>query len=178
MKRMSILARDGLTRSQQLVVNGRAEACFGSEAGVLMQGSLLERPRSTDEVLVGGVYAVTLRYLGGYVPNDPKEHDISMAIFRGGHAQPRVLVAAAMVTRRVSLNQVEVRLDSRVMLSYGSGPRFSLDRYILHKDGDVRYWDGQYSSGEVPDGDVCEWTLPPRWEFTQFPVLPSVVEGV
>ncbi len=117
-----------------------------------------------------------------YHAPDPKEHDIAEAVFKGGHPQPRILVAAAMATRRISVNQVEVLLDTPVMLSYGSGPRCRLDRYILHTDGCVRYWESQLKHGadnKEKEDVVCEWDRrTPRWEFTSFPVLPSVVEGI
>ena len=192
--RMSFLCRQGLVRSQQLALNERAKLYFGQRA--LLDGNLLKPPTPDEQdgtefsrsLLVGGVYGLTLHYMGKYVPPFPKDHDISMHTFMGGHAQPHVLVTPAMVTRRLSINQVEVLLDTRVSLSYGgNGPRSELDRYILHKDGSVRFWQSKttHRNAELDidyDTDVVsEWydeCTRPRWEYTRFPVLPSVVYGV
>ena len=93
-----------------------------------------------------------------------------------------------MVTSRLSINQVEVLLDTPVSLSYGgSGPRSELDRYILHKDGSVRFWRSKLTHDnarldiDYNTDEVCEWNddyCRPHWEYTRFPVLPSVVYGV
>ena len=191
--RMSFLCRQGLVRSQQLALNERAKLYFGQRA--LLDGALLKPPTPDEQdgtefsrsLLVGGVYGLTLHYMGKYVPPSPQDHDISMHIFMGGHAQPPVLVTPAMVTRRLSINQVEVLLDTRVSLSYGNGPCSELDRYILHKDGSVRFWQSKttHSNAEFDidyDTDVvsewCDNFTRPRWEYTRFPVLPSVVYGV
>ena len=191
---MSLLCRQGLVRSQQLALDARAKLYFGQRA--LLDGALLEPPTPTEQqqqdgtefsrsLLVGGVYGLTLRYMGTYVPPSPQEHDISMQIFMGGHGQPHVLVTPAMVTRRLSTHDaVEVLLDTRVSLSYGDGPRSELDRYILHQDGRMLFWQSKlkHANAEL-DIDyntdvVCEWhneCTRPRWEYTRFPVLPSVV---
>jgi hypothetical protein len=191
-KRMCFFSRLGLLQSQQLALDTRAMECFGSRA-LLNGGSLLEPPNdkelaATDfgsALLVGGVYAITLRYTGGYVPPKPRDHDIVVATFKGGHAQEHVHVTPALVTRRISINQVEVLIDDLVRLSYGSGPMGALDRYILHRDGCVRYWKSKLHSDNLDSDvdyatdEVCEWlSCIPRWEFTRFPVLPSVVHGV
>ena len=189
-----IFGRPGLLRTQQLTLDARAKVYYGQPTfSALLDGALLEPPstKQQDEMdfchtlLVGGVYPITLSYFGGYTPPEPKDHDISQATFMGGHAQPHVLVTAAMVTRRISINQVEVRLDTPVMLGSGSGPRTRLDRYILHRDGSVRYWQSKLTyDNALHDIDygtdvVCEYnTLCPCWEYTHFPVLPSVVFGV
>ena len=191
-----IFARGGLVRTQQQTLDARAKVYFGPPAfSALLDGALLEPPSATQQgetdfchtLLVGGVYPITLNYFGGYVPLEPRDHDISQAIFMGGHPQPHVLVTTAMVTRRISINQVEVCLDTPVRLGYGSGPRTQLDRFILHKDGCVRYWQSKLTyDNALRDIDydtdvVCEYSTPalcPRWEYTLFPVLPSVVVGV
>ena len=191
--RMHLFGRQGLMRSQQLALDDRAKLYFGQHA--LLDGALLEKPTANEQdgtefsrsLLVGGVYGLTLHYMGKYVPPLPQEHDISVCTFMGGHPQPHVLVTPAMVTRRLSINQVEVLLDTRVSLSYGNGPRSELDRYILHKDGSVRFWQSKTTHANAErdidyDTDVvCEWSnecTRPRWEYTRFPVLPSVVHGV
>ena len=191
--RMYIFGRLGLVRSQQLALDDRAKLYFGQHA--LLDGALLEKPTANEQdgtefsrsLLVGGVYGLTLHYTGKYVPPSPQEHDFSVCTFMGGHAQPHVLVTPAMVTRRLSINQVEVLLDTRVSLSYGNGPRSELDRYILHKDGSVRFWQSKTTHANAErdidyDTDVvsewCDECTRPRWEYTRFPVLPSVVHGV
>jgi hypothetical protein len=187
---MSFLCRQGLVRNQQLALDERAKLYFGQRA--LLDGNLLKPPTPDEQdgtefsrsLLVGGAYALTLHYMGTYVPPAPQEHDIAMHTFFGGHAQPHVLVTPAMVTRRLSIHQVEVLLDTRVSLSYGDGPRSELDRYILHQDGRMLFWQSKlkHANAEL-DIDyntdvVCEWhneCTRPRWEYTRFPVLPSVV---
>ncbi len=191
-KRMRFFDRLGLVQSQQLALDARSKECFGSRA-LLSGGALLEPPsdkelKETDFsrlLIVGGVYAITLRYTGCYVPPQPRDHDITKATFMGGHAQEHVHVTPALVTRRISINQVEVLIDTPIRLSYGNGPRGWLDRYILHRDGCVRYWKSKLHSDNLEkdvdyDTDVvCEWSSSvPEWEFTRFPVLPSVVHGV
>jgi hypothetical protein len=191
---MSIIRRDGLIRTQKRAMLTRALRNFGPPA--LLDGGLLDPPSEEQQqadfscsFLVGGVYALTLKYFNGYqVPEaEEKEHDISQNMSRGGHAQQHQLVTAAVVTRRISLNQVEVFMDTLVVLGYGSGPRTATNRYILHKDGCMRYWESKNTHANAMaeidyDNDtVSEWSNPemrPRWEFTRFPVLPVVVHGV
>ena len=61
----------------------------------------------------------------------------------------------------------------------------TLERLGLHRDGCVRYWKSKLHSDNLDSDvdyatdEVCEWlSCIPRWEFTRFPVLPSVVHGV
>ena len=191
-ERMKFLCREGLFLSQQKTLDERAKAYFG-QTDALMGGALLEPPSFDEQdgsefsrsLLVGGVYAITLYYTGTYVPFQPKDHDLSAFTNAGGHPQPNVLVTPAIVTRRISLHMVEVFLDTAVLLSYGNGPRSELYRYILHRDGSVRYWKSKLTHANAQldidyDNDVpCEWTHHcPRWEYTRFPVLPSVTRGV
>jgi hypothetical protein len=197
--RINLFGRPGLLRSQELALDNRAKLYFGQHAGALLDGALLKPPLPAVDgqddgasfgrsLLVGGVYAITLHYMGKYVPPQPQEHDIAMATFMGGHGQPHVLVTPAMVTRMLDGDQVEVLLATPVSLSYGgNGPRSELDRYILHKDGCVRFWKSKVTHVNAPldidydTDEVCEWSeycCRPRWEYTSFPVLPSVVRGV
>jgi hypothetical protein len=183
-----LFPRPGLICSQQMALNERARQRFGWVA--LMDGALLEPPSVEDwsnmefsqSFLVGGVYNITLRYTGCYVPPHPERHDVEQCVFKGGHPQEHVHVTPAIVAARISINQVEVVIDTDVRLSCGNGPGSKLDRYILHRDGTVRYWQSKLNALNDVDYDndvVNEWTSNvPRWEFTKFPVLPSVVHGI
>lgn len=159
-------SRLGLVKSQHDAVNERSVRGFGVP--------LTDPPRDLafDELQVNSAYALTIRYFNGFIPPNPVDLDISQAVFSGGYAQPRVLMAATKVVSKVSINQLEVQLDCGVMLSHKSGPRTLSEHYILHRDGSVRYRDLQ-------SGEVGEWAeqYRPTWEFTRFPVLCSVVVG-
>ena len=161
------ITRPGLIQKQFDEVNGRSKAMFEQE--------ISEAPPNAafDELEVGQVYAVTLRYWNGLCVTLPGEMDRLM-ILNHGYPQPQVAVVAAKVVRKVSLHQVEVELDGLVCLSHRSGPTVPSDFFVLHKDGSVRYWNP--AGGD----EVEEWgrQYRPTWEFTTFPVLPSLVHGV
>ena len=68
-------------------------------------------------------------------------------------------------------DEVEVELETQVCLSHGCGPTDLSNRYVLHRDGEVKYFRA--------NGAIVSWsTSKPRWEFTRFPVLPVVVLGM
>ena len=161
-----IVDRPGLVKTQQDKVNARSLAYFG------VQLSNPPRHLAFDELVVGSAYSLTLRYAHGFVPLHPTQFDIGKAL-GGGYAQPHVLVTAAKVVCKVSINQTEVELDTLVSLSHGSGPTQPFDHYVLHRDGSVRFWDHQ-------TGEIREWNegYRPTWEHTAFPVLPTVVGGL
>jgi hypothetical protein len=174
---------DGLRRTQERAVMDRAFIVYSPDKP--LGGALLQPPTAFEHIHVGGVYPFTLRYFKGFIPPQPKQHDTFQALFKGGHAQPCVFVGPAIVTHRISADQIEIRLPESLMLSHGSGPCCRLYHWVLNKDGTVGYWLNHRDNDALPtdyvNNTVGKYHTPelcPRWEFTAFPVLPSVVHGV
>lgn len=73
------------------------------------------------------------------------------------------LCMEARVVKKVSVNQVEVELNSPLELIYDDGLTRSSTRFIFHRDSSVRYMDR---------GEVTEWSeaIRPHWGIhTIFP---------
>jgi hypothetical protein len=161
----SELYRTGLFKTQENAVEARSLGIFGLP--------LSYKPRNFDGLKDGSAYAITIRYFSGYAPPNPVGFDNIRVILNGGYPQPIVLVCAVKVLNKLSINQFEVELDSIVQLGYNMGPRLQSDLCILHKDGSVRYRDTTTQQVEEYNQQFR-----PTWEFTRFPVLPSIVMGV
>ena len=76
------------------------------------------------------------------------------------------------IVRKRSDDTKEIQLETQTNMSYRNGTTALSDRFVLHKDGHVMY----FNEGE---SEPLDWSsYQPKWEFTRYPVLPMVVEGV
>jgi hypothetical protein len=111
---------------------------------------------------------ILLRYFNGHTPAAPTLKDMGHAI-GGGYAQEHVTLTVGRVVRQVTPDQIEVELEAPLCLSYGNGPRNTASRFLLCRDGTVRYQDAS---------DWKEWSHHvPRWEPALLPQLEVVCSG-
>jgi len=81
------------------------------------------------------------------------------------HTPHASTILKAKVMRKVSVNQVEVELNSPLELIYDDGLTRSSTHFILHRDSSVRYMD--HTTGEV---SVWNEAIRPHWyKRTVFP---------
>ena len=154
----------GLPRNQRNAIVARAYERFR------------DMPVETSDIefshmIEGNLYVLTFRYTKGFIPAKPlQQRDISVAM-GGGYAQDHILVSVVKIVKKRSNDLKEIQLEKPTNMSHGNGPTVNSDRFVLHRDGHVMFLDS--------DNTPHDWNHhQPKWEFTRYPVLPVVVEGV
>lgn len=154
----------GLPRTQRNAIVARAFKRFGDMP-------VENRDTEFSHMIEGNLYVLTFRFTRGFVPENPQRRDV-MTAFGGGYAQEHILVSVVKIVRKRSDDTKEIQLEAQTNMSYRNGTTALSDRFVLHKDGHVMY----FNEGE---SEPLDWSsYQPKWEFTRYPVLPMVVEGV
>ncbi len=154
----------GLPRNQRNAIVARAYERF--------RDMPVDNPNTEfRDIFEGNLYVLTFRYTNGFTPRGPlQQRDIS-AMLGGGYAQQHILVSVVKVVKKHSEDLKEIQLEKPAIMSYRNGPTVPSDRFVLHRDGHVMFLDN--------DNAPQDWHHnKPTWEFTRYPVLPVVVEGV
>jgi hypothetical protein len=154
----------GLPRDQRNVIVARAYERFRDMP-------VDDHNTEFRDLIEGNLYVLTFRYTNGFTPSGPlQQRDIS-AMLGGGYAQEHILVSVVKVVKKRSEDLKEIQLEKPAIMSYRNGPTVPSDRFVLHRDGHVMFLDN--------DNAPQDWNHhKPSWEFTHFPVLPVVIEGL
>ena len=154
-----LLKEPALPCRQKQALNTRAVQRFGVNATFV---------ETFEELKMGVVFPVILKYTNGYMPPNPTLRDIGRGI-GGGYAQAHVTLTLAKIVSEIADNKAVVELEKPTFLSFGNGPRETRDRFLFCKDGTVQY---EYQ------GAWKEWSQHiPLWEFVAFPALEVVCSG-
>ena len=88
------------------------------------------------------------------------------------YAQEHILVSVVKIVRKLPQDMLEIQLETPTMMSHRNGTTAYSDKFVIHKDGHVMY----FNEGENEPRNWSSYI--PKWEYTRYPVLPVVVEGL
>ena len=158
-KQDKLMKLPNLAERQQQALDARAQERFGTSLTCIEE---------FKELKPDTVFPILMRYTNGHMPKAPTLRDIGRG-FGGGYAQLHLTLMLVRMVDKVGRDGVEVQFETPTCLSYKNGPRCPDDRFMLVKDGSIRYFE--------TDG-WRQWThFVPRWEPAQFPQLEVVCSG-
>jgi len=152
----------GLAKDQIATLNVHSERAFG----VLVTDNVRDFNRFGE----GMVIPITVRHYTGYTPPNAQIQDVMVSL-GGGYTQECVVHTLAFIDRRVSNDEVVVKLPGQYFFSHKSGAVIATDTYSLYRaDGAM--------AGHYPHGKEDWVSHKPTWSVTAFPVLPVVCSGL
>jgi hypothetical protein len=154
----------GLPRTQRNAIVARGYKRFGDMPWE-------DRDIEFSRILVGNLHVLTFRFWNGFVPSKPLHRDMMTAL-GGGYAQEHILVSVVKIVRKLPQDMLEIQLETPTMMSHRNGTTAYSDKFVIHKDGHVMY----FNEGENEPRNWSSYI--PKWEYTRYPVLPVVVEGL
>lgn len=152
----------GLATDQRIRLDEHAQRAFGMP--------LTDRVTDFDQFAEGMVVPITVRHFGGYVPLNPQLADVRASL-GGGYTQEHVTHTLAFIDRRLSDDEVLVKLPRPHFFSHKSGALDETDTFSLFREGGVMV-------GHYPDGAHGFGHFRPTWAVTRLPVLPVVNNGI